>query len=97
MGNAVLRVAATAPQAVIEVADLPDVVRGSDRVTFAPAALPPLAPSGGSPPVAPADHARDALLRALEASSWNVARTAQVLQVSRMTLCRQLRKHKIER
>jgi transcriptional regulator of acetoin/glycerol metabolism len=38
-----------------------------------------------------------ALLRALAATSWNVARTAQALEVSRMTLYRWLHKHGIER
>jgi transcriptional regulator of acetoin/glycerol metabolism len=97
--NAVLRAAATAPADVIEAADLPAEVRGhgapplSRQAPCADEALTELPSLGGAGP----DPDRDALLRALEGSSWNVARTAQALRVSRMTLYRWLRKHGIER
>jgi transcriptional regulator of acetoin/glycerol metabolism len=40
---------------------------------------------------------RAALLAALEAASWNVARAAEQLGVSRMTLYRRLQRHGISR
>ena len=40
---------------------------------------------------------RDALLAALDAASWNVARAAEQLGVSRMTLYRRLQRHGISR
>jgi transcriptional regulator of acetoin/glycerol metabolism len=106
--NVVLRAAATAPESVIQVLDLPEEVRaGGARAPrdAAPAPGPALGPAAGlAPPGAPAapavagdDPDREALLRALEASSWNVARAAQALQISRMTLYRWLRKYGIQR
>ncbi|HEY6006072.1 MAG TPA: sigma-54-dependent Fis family transcriptional regulator [Anaeromyxobacter sp.] len=94
--NVVLRCAATAPSAVIGAADLPEEVKaaaGAGRA--APAAAAPSSPAPGSD--AATGSSRDALLRALEACSWNVARAAQALQISRMTLYRRLHKYGIER
>ena len=87
--NVILRAAATTSGEVIEAADLPDEVR---RTAMSPASTPALpSPARGESPD------RETLVRALEASSWNVARTAHMLQVSRMTLYRWLRKYGIER
>jgi len=93
--NAILRAAATASGEMIEAQDLPDEVQGCTRSPVsvqAPAsvATSPLLVRGESP-------ARETLVCALEASSWNVARTAHALHVSRMTLYRWLHKHGIER
>jgi len=104
--NVVLRSAATAPATTIEVADLPDEVRAAAAAPRAPAAPGPsaalAAPASLTAVPASAPHAigdpdREALLRALEACSGNVARAAQMLQISRMTLYRWLRKFGIER
>ena len=96
--NAVLRVAATVSRAEIEVGDLPDEIRtAAGKAARPPAAHPSSRREAASALVAPGDPDRDALLRALETSAWNVARTAQALQVSRMTLYRWLRKHGIQR
>jgi sigma-54 dependent transcriptional regulator, acetoin dehydrogenase operon transcriptional activator AcoR len=95
--NVVLRCAATAPAAVIGVADLPEEVRASVAAARAPA--PPrltLVP-GAKRGEAVEESDREALLRALESSSWNVARAAQALQISRMTLYRRLHKYGIQR
>jgi transcriptional regulator of acetoin/glycerol metabolism len=87
--NVILRAAATASGEVIEAEDLPDEVR---RTEMSPASAPSLSSSArGEAPD------REALVRALQASSWNVARTAHTLQISRMTLYRWLRKYGIER
>ncbi len=101
--NVVLRSAATAPGTVIGVADLPEEVRppqpAAPRLALptAAAAAPASPAPSGAAPAAGADPDREALLQALEASSWNVARAAQALQISRMTLYRWLRKYGIER
>ncbi len=98
--NVVLRSAATAPGTVIGVADLPEEVRAATAATARPTPAPAAAPAlqGVPPPsAAGADPDREALLRTLESSSWNVARAAQALQISRMTLYRWLRKYGIER
>jgi transcriptional regulator of acetoin/glycerol metabolism len=93
--NIVLRAAATARGELIEASDLPEEVRGAPLAPHAPADAAPAAPAALA---AGADESdREMLLRALEASSWNVARTAQALHVSRMTLYRWLHKHGIER
>jgi transcriptional regulator with PAS, ATPase and Fis domain len=90
--NVVLRTAATAPGPIIEAGDLPEDVRGDVQpLSLAPAP----SPSWGQVPESALD--REELLRALEASGWNVTRTAVSLQVSRMTLYRWLRKHGIAR
>jgi transcriptional regulator of acetoin/glycerol metabolism len=79
-----LRCAATAAGNEIQAADLPEDVL--------------LDPDNPEPPQPePTDPGREALVRALEASSGKVARAAQTLRVSRMTLYRWLRKHGIER
>jgi sigma-54 dependent transcriptional regulator, acetoin dehydrogenase operon transcriptional activator AcoR len=97
--NVVLRSAATAPGTVIAVADLPEEVRFAAGGRGA--ALPPHLPPPSAYPPARADEAagsgREALLRALEACSWNVARAAQAMRISRMTLYRRLHKYGIER
>jgi sigma-54 dependent transcriptional regulator, acetoin dehydrogenase operon transcriptional activator AcoR len=95
--NAVLRVAATVSREAIEVGDLPDEIRAAAGQAARAAAPPSSRGQAASALVAPGDPERDALLRALEGSAWNVARTAQVLQVSRMTLYRRLHKHHIQR
>ena len=97
--NVVLRIAATVPASLIELAHLPDEIQAasaSPRAPFAPSSA-PAAPS--SPPGSPAgdEHERAELLRALEASGWNVALTASSFHVSRMTLYRWLHKHRIAR
>ncbi|HYQ81961.1 MAG TPA: sigma 54-interacting transcriptional regulator [Anaeromyxobacteraceae bacterium] len=90
--NVVLRLAATVPQSAIEHSDLPEEVRAARTAPpEAPAGPVPVAPR---PP--PSDPDRDGLRHALEASGWNVARTAASLGVSRMTLYRWLHKHGIE-
>jgi len=92
--NVVLRAAATASADVIGPEDLPPEVR------------PTPASAGPAPRSAPAPHApeapqngveRAALVAALEATSWNVARTAAQLGISRMTLYRRLQRLGIER
>ncbi len=98
--NVVLRVAATTPALVIAASHLPEEVRTPPARGLAapePAVSAPVAPPPPPPPAAGANPDREDLLRALEASSWNVARTAQALQTSRMTLYRWLRKYGIER
>jgi len=87
--NAVLRAAVTAPGAAIELADLPAEIRADFARVARRARVPVIVPGQ--------DPDREALLQALEACAWNVARTAHSLQVSRMTLYRWLRKHRIER
>jgi transcriptional regulator with PAS, ATPase and Fis domain len=92
--NVVLRTSAVAASNPIDVADLPEEVRPGGHVSApVPAAPPPFRTHGGS------DGAldREALLGALDAAGWNVARTAQALHVSRMTLYRWLTKHQIAR
>jgi transcriptional regulator with PAS, ATPase and Fis domain len=88
--NVVLRVAATAPAAIIEVMDLPEEVRQGAPCDLDPGPAEPAVASS-------ADPGRDAVLRALDAASWNVARTARALGISRMTLYRWLRKYGIGR
>jgi len=108
--NVVLRTAATAPTNVIGVGDLPEDVRAGEQrpaaaeiaaasERAAPVSAEPVADTPGrpSPGAGEADPDRETLLRALEASGWNFARTAHGLQISRMTLYRWLRKHGIER
>ena len=90
--NVILRAAATASGPVIEVEDLPEEVR---RPPGPPVPSPSSVPSSAPPRSEPLD--REALVRALNASSWNIARTAEALGVSRMTLYRWLHKHDIER
>jgi sigma-54 dependent transcriptional regulator, acetoin dehydrogenase operon transcriptional activator AcoR len=95
--NVVLRCAATAPSAVIGVADLPEEVRAPAGAAHPPLHRADAAAAAVFPADAAADPGRDALLRALESCSWNVARAAQALQISRMTLYRRLHKYGIER
>ncbi len=90
--NAVLRAAATAPYPIIDAADLPPEICGAPAGAGARGPAPA---SGGAPDPSAAE--REELLRALEASSWNVARTALQLGVSRMTLYRRIHRLGIER
>ncbi len=91
--NVVLRTAATAPAPVIEVRDLPEELRSAHLPRSGSGA----GPLPGSRPTGADGPDREALLRTLDASAWNIARTAQALHVSRMTLYRWLRKYHIER
>ena len=85
--NIVLRSAATAAKSVIGPADLPPEVRAA-----------PVAGRGPAPGRGEAGELdRETLIAALQASEWNVARTAHDLKVSRMTLYRWLRKFHIDR
>jgi len=93
--NVVLRAAATTPASVIAASHLPEEVRTPGAPALA--APEPRVPAAAGPPPATANPDREELLRALEASSWNIARTAQALRTSRMTLYRWLRKYGIER
>jgi DNA-binding NtrC family response regulator len=95
--NVVLRIAATVPASVIEVADLPGEVQSAAAPARASAAPDEAARAPAPAPSSTAEPRRAELLRALEASGWNVARTAASLQISRMTLYRRLRKHGIAR
>jgi transcriptional regulator with PAS, ATPase and Fis domain len=106
--NAILRSAATAADDVIDETSLPEEVRevrgAGAALSRAPEPRPlhaaPRAPAASAPTAGASgeqDGDRDALLQALEASSWNVAKTAQSLRVSRMTLYRWIRKHGIAR
>jgi transcriptional regulator of acetoin/glycerol metabolism len=95
--NVVLRCAATAPTPVIAVPDLPEEVRTAIVARSAPPPPAPLLPTCAPRAEAGTGSGREALLRALESCSWNVARAAQALQISRMTLYRRLHKYGIER
>jgi transcriptional regulator with PAS, ATPase and Fis domain len=91
--NVVLRSAATAPAPIVERQDLPPELRAA---TLAPEG----APAAAVPNVRRGEDGavdRDALLGALHACGWNVARTAHALNVSRMTLYRWIRRAGIER
>ena len=90
--NIVLRSAATAEGTVIAREDLPREVRGPQAGPGAAGAQAPPAGAGGA-----RSPDRDALLAALQGCAWNVARTANFLNVSRMTLYRWLRKFQIRR
>lgn len=89
--NVVLRSAAMAPGPAIEPHDLPEEVGGAEDPRPGPGSVP------GARGAAEDRPDREALLRTLDASAWNVARTAHALRVSRMTLYRWLRKYHIER
>jgi DNA-binding NtrC family response regulator len=53
--------------------------------------------SAAAPPTKPVQPRKDALLEALEATHWNMTRTAELLKWSRSTVYRQLSKYQIER
>jgi DNA-binding NtrC family response regulator len=89
--NAILRAAATAPSPRISAADIQ-----LETVATEPPLLAGHGP-GGTLRDAVLDSERDALLAALEGSGWNVARAAEQLGVSRMTLYRRLHRHGISR
>jgi transcriptional regulator of acetoin/glycerol metabolism len=92
--NVVTRAVAVVAADRIEPADLRLV-----HVRAGPAGRPlPPAPTPEARAVAEADGPeRDELVAALDASDWNIARTAASLGVSRMTLYRRLRKFGITR
>jgi len=94
--NVVLRAAANATSNVIGLEDLPEEIGGAASRT-APSAAPPVVLGRAPSALAEPDPDREALLRSLEASAWNIARTAQALHISRMTLYRRLHRHGIER
>jgi transcriptional regulator with PAS, ATPase and Fis domain len=105
--NVILRAAATAPRPHITAQDLV-LDPGAVEPTVTPprpAPEPPVAAageggvagSGGPLRSAVLESERAALLAALDASAWNVARAAQVLCISRMTLYRRLHKLGISR
>jgi len=89
--NVMLRAAATASGPQIAARDL--LLDG-----VAPDA-PPAATRGSNATLRTSmlESERDALLAALDAASWNVARAAEQLGVSRMTLYRRLQRHGISR
>jgi transcriptional regulator of acetoin/glycerol metabolism len=93
--NVILRIAATAPGSVIRAVDLPKELSAPSRpAPTAPSAERPAPVVGGSQGRA---LDRDAILRALELMGWNVAQTAQSLDVSRMTLYRWMQKFGVAR
>ncbi len=87
--NAVLRAAATASSAQILACDLLLEEDAPDRS--------PDPGPGATLRSAVLESERAALLAALEVASWNVARAAEQLGVSRMTLYRRLQRHGISR
>ena len=90
--NVLLRAAAIAPDTCIRAEDLM-------LETGAPLACAPASPAGAGrqPTHVAQESGRDALVEALDACSWNVARAAERLGVSRMTLYRRLHRHGISR
>ncbi len=90
--NVLLRAAAIAPRPCIAVEDL--VLDPCTLVACAPGRA--AAPAGPPRDMAPASE-RDALVNELEACAWNVARAADRLGVSRMTLYRRLHRCGISR
>jgi transcriptional regulator of acetoin/glycerol metabolism len=94
--NVILRAAAMAPAQEIGAADLLLEAGGEEAssIPSTPAAtpVPSHAPAGATLREAVLVSERDVLLQALESCSWNIARAAQQLDVSRMTLYRRLRR-----
>jgi len=97
--NVVLRVASTVAANIIDVADLPGEVQAAVTPVVGPAQISGTAkePIPLSGPSAKVDPDREGLLRALQASGGNVARTAASLNISRMTLYRWLAGHGLTR
>jgi DNA-binding NtrC family response regulator len=89
--NVILRAAAVAPGACIRAEDL--LLDPGLPALPAPASPPPRTESA----VAAPEAGRDALVSMLDACGWNVARAAERLGVSRMTLYRRLHRHGISR
>jgi sigma-54 dependent transcriptional regulator, acetoin dehydrogenase operon transcriptional activator AcoR len=94
--NVILRAAAVAPGEGIRAADLlldpvaPTAVAATDAVRRDDRALPAVTPVRGTLRESVLQSEREALLAALDGCAWNVARAAQQLGVSRMTLYRRL-------
>ena len=97
--NVVLRVASTVAAKIIDVADLPGEVQAAVTPVVGPAQISGTAnvPIALSRPSSKVDPDREGLLRALQASGGNVARTAASLNISRMTLYRWLAGHGLTR
>jgi transcriptional regulator of acetoin/glycerol metabolism len=89
--NVLLRAAATAPAEIIRASDL--------VISRVEGEAPPRRASGAPEALreAVASSEREALLAALECCSWNFARAAERLAISRMTLYRRLKRLGIER
>ena len=95
--NVVLRAAAVVVAPPIGPDDLLLVDLASPRPAPLPAASAPVAAGEGSDAGDGEDGGKDELVAVLDASGWNIARTATSLGVSRMTLYRRLRKLGITR
>jgi transcriptional regulator of acetoin/glycerol metabolism len=91
--NVLLRAAAIAPETCIGPEDL---VLDAGAPLLSAARSAPVG-GGAQPRGVPPEAERDALVAILDACAWNVARAAERLGVSRMTLYRRLHRHGISR